>query len=80
VNPDLSQPRETQIVLRASQAAAEVKSGTVTVLTDPDIHAHNTFENPSAVHPRSEDLAVTGSRIRHTFPPASVTLIQAKLA
>jgi alpha-L-arabinofuranosidase len=75
VNPDLSQPRETEIVLRAS----EVKSGTVTVLTDADIHAHNTFENPHAVHPRSEELTVTGSRIRYTFPSASVTLIQAKL-
>jgi len=51
----------------------------VTVLTDKDIHAHNTFENPDAVRPRSEDLTVTGSSIRHTFPAASVTLIQAKL-
>ncbi len=47
---------------------SEVKSGTVTVLTDKDIHAHNTFENPDAVRPRSEDLTVTGSSIRHTFP------------
>ena len=76
VNPDVSQPREAEIVLRA----AEVKSGTVTVLTDTDIHAHNTFENPDAVHPRSQALTATGSSIRHTFPAASVTLIQAKLA
>jgi alpha-N-arabinofuranosidase len=76
VNPDVSQPRETEIVLRAS----EIKSGTVTVLTDTDIHAHNTLENPEAVRPRSEDLTVTGARIRHTFPAASVTSIQAKLA
>ena len=76
VNPDVHQPRETEIVLRAS----EIKSGTVTVLTDNDIHAHNTFENPDAVRPRSEALAVTGSNLRHTFPPASVTLIQAKIA
>jgi alpha-L-arabinofuranosidase len=76
VNPDVHQPRETEIVLRAT----EIKSGAVTVLTDTDIHAHNTFENPDAVRPRSEDLAVTGSTLRHTFPPASVTLIQAKIA
>jgi len=76
VNPDVSQPRETEIVLRAS----EIKSGRVTVLTDTDIHAHNTFENPEAVRPRSEDLTVTGARIRHTFAAASVTLIEAKLA
>jgi len=75
VNPDVSQPRETEIVLRAS----EIKSGTVTVLTDKDIHAHNTLEKPDAVRPRTEDLAGTGSSIRHTFPAASVTLIQAKL-
>jgi alpha-N-arabinofuranosidase len=72
----VSQPRETEIVLRAS----EIKSGTVTVLTDKDIRAHNTFEYPDAVRPRSEGLAGTGSSIRHTFPAASVTLIQAKLA
>jgi alpha-N-arabinofuranosidase len=76
VNPDVTQPREAEIVLRP----AEIKSGTVTVLTDKDIHAHNTFDNPDAVRPRSEDLAATGSAIRHTFPAASVTLIQAKLA
>ena len=76
VNPDVTQPREAEIAL----GAAAVKSGTVTVLTDKDIHAHNTFENPDAVRPRSEDLMASGSSIRHTFPAASVTLIQAKLA
>jgi len=76
VNPDVAQPREAEIVL----GAAAVKSGTVTVLTDKDIHAHNTFENPESVRPRSEDLTATGSSIRHIFPAASVTLIQAKLS
>ena len=42
VNPDVSQPRDAQIVLRGASAA----SAKAWVVTDSDIHAHNTFEQP----------------------------------
>jgi alpha-L-arabinofuranosidase len=76
VNPDVSQSREASIELLGSQMAA----GRVTVLTHSDIHAHNTFENPEMVRPRSEELKGSGSSIRYTFSPASVNLLQITLS
>lgn len=75
VNADVSQPRDAEIDLMG----AEARSGRVTTLTNSDIHAHNTFENASAVRPESRELQVSGSTLRHTFPPASVNLLQLKL-
>ena len=69
VNSHVSEPRETEIVLRGGT----VKSGRVTTLTNPDIHAHNTFDQPDAVVPQSKDLAGKGSAFTFTFAPASVT-------
>jgi alpha-L-arabinofuranosidase len=69
VNPHVSEPRETNIVLRG----ATVTSGTVTTLTNSDIHAHNTFDQPNVVVPQSKALSVSGSSFTFTFAPASVT-------
>lgn len=69
VNPHVSEPRETEVMLRG----ASVKSGTVTTLTNSDIHAHNTFDQPNVVVPQSASLSGTGSSFRFTFAPASVT-------
>ncbi len=81
VNPDVSRPRETEIVLRtAASGAAGIKAARVTTLTDADIHAHNTFENPRAVRPQTKDLSTGGAALRHTFPPASVSALQITLA
>jgi alpha-L-arabinofuranosidase len=76
VNPDVSQPREAEINL----LGAEASSGRATVLATSDIHAHNTFDNPNEVHPRTESWTPTGRAIKYTFAPASVTLLQLKLA
>lgn len=76
VNPDVSQPREAQINL----GDAKPITGVQTTLTNADIHAHNTFENPDVVQPVSQEINVSGSGFRYTFPPASVTLLQIKLA
>jgi alpha-L-arabinofuranosidase len=76
VNPDVSQPREAEIHL----LGAEASSGRATVLATTDIHAHNTFDNPNEVHPRTESWTPTGRTAKYTFAPASVTLLQLKLA
>jgi alpha-N-arabinofuranosidase len=76
VNPDISKPRETAIGVRG----AAIRSGTATVLTAPDIHAHNTFEHPNAVVPTMKDVANRGGSLTWTFPPASVTKLTLTLA
>jgi alpha-L-arabinofuranosidase len=69
VNPHVSEARETEIGIRG----ATIKSGTVTTLTNSDIHAHNTFEQRNVVAPQERDLGSGGRSINFTFPPASVT-------
>ena len=76
VNPDVSQPKEAEINL----LGAEAFSGRATVLAASDIHARNTFDNPNEVHRRTESWSPTGRSIKYTFVPASVTLLQIKLA
>ena len=76
VNPDISQPREAEISLLGGEAT----SGRATVLATSDPHAHNTFDAPDAVKPRSENWSPSGRAVKYTFAPASVTLLQLKLA
>jgi alpha-N-arabinofuranosidase len=72
VNPAVSEARETEIVIRGAQAI----SATETVLTAPDIHAHNTFDQPQAVVPQAREVKKAGS---FTFPPASVNGLRIQL-
>jgi alpha-L-arabinofuranosidase len=44
-----------------------------------DIHAHNTFEQKDVVVPQTKELKTGGSLVL-TFPPASVTAVNAELA
>ena len=76
VNPDVTRPREAEIHLLGGEA----NSGRATVLATSDIHAHNTFDNPNEVKPRTENWTPTGRTGKYTFAPASVTLLQLKLA
>ena len=76
VNPDVSQPREASIDLMGAAAY----SGSATTLTNSDIHAHNTFDAPDVVHPETKEWSASGSALRYTFPPASVTLLQINLS
>jgi alpha-N-arabinofuranosidase len=72
VNPSVADARETEISL----SGARPKSGTVTVLANPDIHAYNSFQRPDVVVPRTSELKVAGTTLVVTFPPASVTTLQ----
>ncbi len=54
----------------------KVKGGRQTVLTAKDIHAHNTFEQPNEVVSVSSPLTASGAAFKHTFPPASITMLE----
>jgi len=51
VNPHISEPREAEIGIRG----ATIQSAVATVLTNADIHAHNSFAQRDAIHPESKD-------------------------
>jgi alpha-L-arabinofuranosidase len=76
VNPDVSSSRETEIGIRG----ASVQSGTVTFLTNADIHAHNSFEQRNVVTPQTETLDGKGRTVTYTFPAASVTRLTLTLS
>jgi alpha-L-arabinofuranosidase len=75
VNPSVSEIRETEITIRG----ATIKSGTITVLTNSDLHAHNTFEQRNVVTPQIKDLQSTGKVLTLEIPPASVTKAELSL-
>jgi alpha-N-arabinofuranosidase len=75
VNPHASRAVETEIVVRG----ATVTSGRGQVLTNGDLHARNDFEHPDAVHPEAATVAVSGGRVVHRFPAASVTALELTL-
>jgi alpha-N-arabinofuranosidase len=71
-NPHASDAREAEIMVRGARA----DSAQARVLTAPDVHAHNTFENPRAVEPRNEQVTINAGAMSFRFPPASVTRLQ----
>src|SRR5258707_10827118 len=76
VNPHLDQALTTEVVVHG----ASIASATGTVLNEPDVHAHNDFDHPNAVRPNP---AATGQptpgRLLHTFPAASLTMLNITL-
>jgi alpha-L-arabinofuranosidase len=74
-NPHLSEIREAEIAVRGAGVGATQAQ----VLTAPDVHAHNTFENPKAVQPRNERVTPAAGVMSYRFPPASVTRLQITL-
>jgi alpha-N-arabinofuranosidase len=76
VNPALDQAREVEIAVRGAKAA----SISALTLAAADPHAHNWFSEQRAVEPKTASVSISGSGIRHTFPPASVTKLTVTLA
>jgi len=76
VNPDLKQPKSTQVDLRGAAIARADGS----VLTSSDMHAHNTFDQPDAVRIAPLTASVSGGIVTVTFPPASVSKLEILLA
>jgi alpha-N-arabinofuranosidase len=76
VNPHVSEAREAEIVFRGGTIAA----CRARVLTDSDLHAHNSFDRPDAVRPVDAPARVSGATVAFRFPPASVVRLTATLA
>ena len=75
VNPHVSAARETKIGVRG----ASLKSGTATILTSSDIHAHNTFAERNEISPQMKTLDLQRGSLTYNFPPASVTKLTLSL-
>jgi alpha-L-arabinofuranosidase len=75
VNPDVGNARDTQVVIRG----AKITSATAMVLTNSDIHAHNTFAEKNLVMPRTQSVESNGDALAFSFPPASVTKLALRL-
>jgi len=54
--------------------------GCVARILSGDIHAHNTFDRPNAVAPRSFAIDASGPAFRIVLPPASVVTSQIALS
>jgi alpha-L-arabinofuranosidase len=76
VNPSVSDARDAEIVIRG----ATLKSGSATVLTHSDIHAHNTFAQKNVVVPETRNVEIKGAALNYVFPPASVTKMSLTLS
>jgi alpha-N-arabinofuranosidase len=76
VNPDVSQPREAEIVLRGAKAV----SAKAWVVAETDIHAHNTLEQPDQVKTHTAEVSLRPGALSFTFPPASVVKIEVQLS
>jgi alpha-N-arabinofuranosidase len=76
VNPHVSEPRLTEIVIHGAAA----KTGTITVMTSSDIHAHNTFARPNTLIPRTEKIMTGGPPLVCELPAASVSALQIEMA
>jgi alpha-N-arabinofuranosidase len=68
VHTHVGEPAEVAVELRGGSAAAVRQ----TVLTHRELNAHNTFERPHEVVPRSGDRGGHGRVLHCVLPPASV--------
>lgn len=76
VNPHVSQAKNAEIAIRG----ANIHAASATVLTNSDIHAHNTFAQPEVVVPKTQTVAVQRATATLTFPAASITKMTLTLA
>jgi len=76
VNPDLKEPRETEILLRGGKPS----SAKAWVIAESDMHAHNTLAEPDRIKTREASVRVGVNSLSFSFPPASVTKIQVQLS
>src|SRR2546421_5928595 len=77
VNTKIGRPIEMQINLRGASAILVRQ----TILTDSDIHAHNTFAEPTRLVPQEPRvLPLRGDSFTYTFPAQSLTRLEMSLA
>src|SRR5262249_49787338 len=76
VHTHVSEPAEISIRLQGGKAAENIQQ---TVLTSEKLNAHNTFEHPNEVMPKTTNLKSSGSSMKVILPPASITRLDLKL-
>ena len=77
VNPHLDQPLSARIRV----GGASIASAKGSVLVSQNVHDHNDFAHPNAVHPVAAVVSQPSSGgLVHLFPPASVTTLEIMLA
>jgi alpha-N-arabinofuranosidase len=69
VNPSVQEARQAEIVVRG----AAVRSGSGTVLSHSDIHAHNSFQRKDVITPQNQAIEIRTHSVSATFRPSSVT-------
>ncbi len=74
-NPHLSEACDVEIVVRGGTA----RSVQATVLTNADVHAHNTFDQPHVVEPRQADAPAAAGVLVYHAPAASVSRLDIQL-
>jgi alpha-L-arabinofuranosidase len=75
VNPSTSEPRLAEITLRG----ATIKEASMKFLSNPDIHAHNTFDQRDVVVPQTKPLSLSEGALVVEFPLASVVALTIQL-
>jgi alpha-N-arabinofuranosidase len=68
-NTSMDLPVEAEIQIHGGKP----RTATGLTLAASDPRAHNTFEDPRAVEPKSVTVSLKGTTLLHQFPPASVT-------
>ncbi|MGD0579905.1 MAG: alpha-L-arabinofuranosidase C-terminal domain-containing protein, partial [Bryobacteraceae bacterium] len=68
---------QTERTIRLRGASA--MSVKATVLSHADLRAHNTFDAPRNVEPKTQDLTASGPQFVVRFAPASVTKLEIEL-
>jgi alpha-L-arabinofuranosidase len=77
VNPQIGEAVEAAIRLHGAGKVMEARE---TLLSHPDIHAHNTFEAPETVQlSETRQLSLTGQAFSHSFAPQSITRLELTL-
>jgi alpha-N-arabinofuranosidase len=76
VHTHVTEPAEVSIQLRDGKASEGVQQ---TVLSHEKLNAHNTFENPNQVMPKTTTLKSSGSSIKCVLPPASINRMDLRL-
>jgi alpha-L-arabinofuranosidase len=72
VHPALDKPINTQIALNG----VKIAHASAAVLTATDMHAHNSFDMPSAVKASPLSVEISDGMITANLPPASVVTFQ----
>ena len=75
VNPNVGESRLAEIALRG----ATVREASMTLLSNTDIQAHNTFEQREVVVPQTWPLSLNNGTLVVELPPASVAALTIKL-